>query len=342
MPVSVQENIWIPLSDGTRLAARLWLPEGADAAPAPAVLEYIPYRKRDGTRGRDEPMHGWFAEQGYAAIRVDMRGSGDSDGHMADEYLAQEQDDAVEVIAWIAAQPWCTGAVGMMGKSWGGFNALQVAARRPPALKAIITVYSTDDRYNRRHPLPGWLPAHRQYLVGHDHAGLSGPAGRPGDRRRGLAQAVAGAAGPAALLPGAVAAAPALRRLLEARLDPRGLVGDPMPGAGRRRLGRQLHQRRAAPPGRAAGAAARHHRALGPHLPAGWRAGPGDRLPAGSPALVGPVAEGPRHRRDEGTDACAPSSRTGCRRPAPGPKARAAGSARRPGPARRSRRGAGR
>lgn len=148
MTVSVQENIWIPLADGTRLAARLWLPEGAETAPAPAVLEYIPYRKRDGTRGRDEPMHGWFAGQGYAAIRVDMRGTGESDGHMADEYLKQEQDDALEVIAWIAAQPWCTGAVGMMGKSWGGFNALQVAARRPPALKAIITVYSTDHRYS--------------------------------------------------------------------------------------------------------------------------------------------------------------------------------------------------
>ena len=147
MPYSVQEHVWITLSDGCRLGARLWLPEGAERSPVPAILEYIPYRKRDGTRARDEPMHGYFAEQGYAAVRVDMRGSGESDGHLADEYLKQEQDDALEVIAWIAAQPWCTGAVGMMGKSWGGFNALQVAARRPPALKAIITVCSTDNRY---------------------------------------------------------------------------------------------------------------------------------------------------------------------------------------------------
>ncbi len=73
--------------------------------PVPAILEYIPYRKRDGTRGRDEPMHGFFAEQGYAAIRVDMRGSGESDGLLDDEYLTQEQDDALEVIAWIAASP---------------------------------------------------------------------------------------------------------------------------------------------------------------------------------------------------------------------------------------------
>ena len=135
------------MSDGCRLAARIWLPEDAETHPVPAVLEYIPYRKRDFTRGRDEPMHAYFAGHGYAAVRLDLRGSGDSDGVLRDEYLAQEQDDAVEAIRWIAAQPWCTGAVGMMGKSWGGFNALQVAARRPPALKAIVTVCSTDDRY---------------------------------------------------------------------------------------------------------------------------------------------------------------------------------------------------
>ena len=115
--------------------------------PVPAILEYIPYCKRDGTAARDEAMHPYFAGHGYAAIRVDLRGSGESEGVMLDEYLKQEQDDALEVIAWIAAQPWCTGRVGMMGKSWGGFNGLQVAARRPPALKAVISMYSTDDRY---------------------------------------------------------------------------------------------------------------------------------------------------------------------------------------------------
>jgi putative CocE/NonD family hydrolase len=145
--VSVVEHFFIPLSDGTRLAARRWLPEDAAASPVPAILEYIPYRKRDATRGRDEPMHGWFAAQGYAAVRVDMRGSGESDGHLADEYLSRELEDACEVIDWLSRQRWCSGRVGMMGKSWGGFNALQTAALRPPALKAVITVCSTDDRY---------------------------------------------------------------------------------------------------------------------------------------------------------------------------------------------------
>jgi uncharacterized protein len=147
MTVEVTEHLWIMLADGCRLGARLWLPEGALSAPLPAILEYIPYRKRDGTRGRDSPMHGYYAAHGYAAIRVDMRGSGESDGQLADEYLKQEQDDALEVIEWIARQPWCNGAVGIQGKSWGGFNGLQIAARRPPALKAIITTFSTDNRY---------------------------------------------------------------------------------------------------------------------------------------------------------------------------------------------------
>jgi putative CocE/NonD family hydrolase len=141
------ENVWITLSDGCRLAARVWLPDDEPGVPVPAILEYIPYRKRDFMRRRDEGMHRWFAGHGYAAVRVDMRGSGESDGVMHDEYLAQEQDDALEVIDWIARQPWCSGKVGMMGKSWGAYNSLQVAARRPPALKAIIAVMGTDDRF---------------------------------------------------------------------------------------------------------------------------------------------------------------------------------------------------
>ena len=139
------ENEWITLSDGCRLAARIWLPSAG--TPAPAVLEYLPYRKRGGTEARDDQTFQFFAANGYAGVRVDMRGNGESDGLMLDEYLKQEQDDALETLAWIAAQHWCDGNIGMMGISWGGFNALQVAARRPPQLKAIITVCSTDDRY---------------------------------------------------------------------------------------------------------------------------------------------------------------------------------------------------
>jgi len=139
------ENIWVPLPDGTRLAGRLWRPAGA--GPVPAVLEYLPYRKRDGTRARDERTHRYLARHGYACLRLDIRGTGDSEGLIDDEYSPQEQDDGVAAIGWLAAQDWCDGQVAMIGISWGGFNGLQIAARQPPALKTVITVGSTDDRY---------------------------------------------------------------------------------------------------------------------------------------------------------------------------------------------------
>ncbi len=145
--VQTIENTWIPMRDGTRLAARIWLPEEAERNPVPAVLEYIPYRKRDVKRTRDDRMHGYFSGYGYACVRVDLRGSGDSEGVLEDEYLETELADGEDVLAWIAGQPWCSGRVGMIGISWGGFNALQLAARRPPQLQAVVSVCASDDRY---------------------------------------------------------------------------------------------------------------------------------------------------------------------------------------------------
>ena len=146
-PVRVVDHVWIPMPDGIRLGARIWLPADAEDDPVPAILEYIPYRKGDGTAVRDHPRHAYFAGHGYAVLRVDIRGSGESGGILHDEYLPQEQEDALEILRWIAAQPWCTGDVGMFGISWGGFNGLQVAAHAPPELKTVISLCSTDDRY---------------------------------------------------------------------------------------------------------------------------------------------------------------------------------------------------
>ena len=145
--VTELKNSWITMSDGTRLAASGWLPEDAKASPVPAILEYLPYRKDDSRAVRDSTYLPYFAGNGYAVVRVDIRGTGNSEGILHDEYLKQEQDDALEILDWIANQPWCSGDVGIIGISWGGFNGLQIAARRPPHLKAIITVASTDDRY---------------------------------------------------------------------------------------------------------------------------------------------------------------------------------------------------
>jgi uncharacterized protein len=143
----ILDPVFIEMSDGVRLAAKIWLPKNAVDDPVPAILEYLPYRRGDGTSGRDALTHPYFAGHGYACVRVDMRGSGDSEGVMLGEYLKQEQDDALEVIDWIACQPWSTGKLGMIGISWGGFNGLQVAARNPEPLKAIVSICSTDDRY---------------------------------------------------------------------------------------------------------------------------------------------------------------------------------------------------
>ena len=152
-PYRVRElsNEWIELSDGCRLAARVWLPEESaedpGTHPVPAILEYLPYRKSDGYAWQDSTRHPYFAGHGYASVRVDIRGSGDSEGLLLGEYLQQELDDALEVIEWLGRQPWCSGEVGMIGYSWGGFNSLQVAMRRPPRLKAIVAGCTSDDRY---------------------------------------------------------------------------------------------------------------------------------------------------------------------------------------------------
>lgn len=146
-PIRVRDHTEIVLSDGVVLSAMTWMPDDAEANPVPAILEYLPYPKRDQTAKRDALNHRYFASCGYACVRVDMRGAGDSEGVLLGEYLKQEQDDALEVLQWIAAQPWCTGAIGMIGISWGGFNGLQIAARRPPELKAVVSICSTDDRY---------------------------------------------------------------------------------------------------------------------------------------------------------------------------------------------------
>ena len=141
------DNLWIPLADGARLSAHLWLPPEAEAQPVPAVVEVSPYRHGDHTRRRDSVRHPYFAERGYASLRIDVRGSGASDGVLEDEYSQREQDDVCEALAWVAAQPWSNGSVGMIGLSWGGFAALQAASRRPPELNAIVVVCASADRY---------------------------------------------------------------------------------------------------------------------------------------------------------------------------------------------------
>ncbi|MCF8330920.1 MAG: CocE/NonD family hydrolase [Bacteroidales bacterium] len=146
--MKVIEHVWIPMPDSVRLSAKIWLPDGFEEQSFPAILEYIPYRKRDFKAVRDAETYSYYASEGYAGVRVDLRGSGESEGILRDEYLQQELDDGLEVLRWIASQPWCNGNVGIIGISWGGFNGLQLAALQPPELKAVGTGASSDDRYS--------------------------------------------------------------------------------------------------------------------------------------------------------------------------------------------------
>ncbi|MET0840382.1 MAG: CocE/NonD family hydrolase, partial [Marmoricola sp.] len=144
MPGSEQE-VRIAMPDGTRLAATLYLPDVAD--PQPCLLEALPYRKDDLTSSYAESYVALRDEHGYAVCRLDLRGTGSSEGDATDEYPAAEQSDLVEVIGWLADQPWCDGNVGMWGTSYSGFNSLQIACERPPALKAVCAIYASDDRW---------------------------------------------------------------------------------------------------------------------------------------------------------------------------------------------------
>jgi len=119
------------MPDGTVLSGRLWLPQVPGSARVPAIFNYCPYHWRLFTRVEDEQRFPYYASHGYACVRFDIRGSGNSQGKPQDEYVQQEQDDGVQIIEWIAQQPWSNGKVGMEGLSWSGFSALQVAACRP-------------------------------------------------------------------------------------------------------------------------------------------------------------------------------------------------------------------
>jgi len=133
-------HCWIPL-------ASLWLPDFSEDERVPAILEYIPYRRRDYSASRDEANHGYLAGHGYACLRVDVRGTGDSDGIHTEQWSEDYDRDGEDILQWIADQPWSNGRVGMMGLSWGANTSLRMASRCPPELKAIIPVSAADDRY---------------------------------------------------------------------------------------------------------------------------------------------------------------------------------------------------
>ncbi len=148
--VETHWGVAVPARDGIELSANLWLPVPAGDAPVtrfPAILEMIPYGKDSWRRNADIARGTYLAARGYVLCRVDVRGTGSSGGIALDEYTETETRDGYDAVEWLAGQPWCTGAVGMWGISYGGFTSIQVAKLRPPHLRAIVPIQATDDRY---------------------------------------------------------------------------------------------------------------------------------------------------------------------------------------------------
>ena len=177
-------DMGIVMPDGCRLSARVWMPEDAEQNPVPAILEHLPYRKRDGTTARDSLTHPYFAGHGYACLRVDMRGNGDSEGLMEDEYSEQELQDACDVIAWAASSALVLGHSRHDGHFLGWLQ--RTAGRRQTAGSAEGDHHALLDRRPlcRRHPLQGRSPAQREHGLGRHHAFLFVAATGPCDRRR--------------------------------------------------------------------------------------------------------------------------------------------------------------
>jgi hypothetical protein len=144
------ETGWINARDGTRLAATYYKPVAKTSGETfPVLFEFLPYRKDDGGTMGTYSLYTYFVRRGYILVRVDIRGTGSSEGVFPlREYSEQELDDAEDIIAHLSAMPGSNGRVGMWGISWGGFNAIQTAMRRPPALRAILAAMATDDLYH--------------------------------------------------------------------------------------------------------------------------------------------------------------------------------------------------
>ncbi len=175
---------WLRMPDGVRLAVTYWRPVPRTPGERfPVLLEYLPYRKEDSFYERDFPLYDWFVRRGFIMAKVDIRGTGSSEGHLPDrEYSDIEMEDADRIIAQLAALPGSNGAVGIWGISWGGFNAIQIAMRHPPALRAIIALMATDDLYHDDiHYIDGVLHIDQYALqIDHENA-LPAPPDYPAD-----------------------------------------------------------------------------------------------------------------------------------------------------------------
>ena len=298
-------EVRIPVRDGITLAATLYLPDPA-AGPQPCLLEALPYRKDDLTSSYAAGYEDLRDRFGFAVCRLDVRGTGSSSGDATDEYPPAEQADLVEVVAWLAAQEWCNGRVGMFGTSYSGFNSLQIACEDAPALGAVFAIYASDDRWTDDvHWRGGALKLVDLVDYCHYMTPMCVLPPVPAVWGDGVGRGVAAPARDQPALGAALAARGPARRLLAgrfgaARRPTAGLPADHGADDAGRRLGRRLPQQLVPHDGRARRerrAAPTAGRSVGARRPAHRDAGAADRPRRRDGGVVRPVAADVRRRR---------------------------------------------
>lgn len=151
-----ERNVVVPLPDGTRLGASLYLPDTPGRFPT--TVSYYPYRKDDLIGAMFEHGRQVLAAAGYATLLVDFRGCGASEGVCTTTFdLRREGADGAAVVEWAAAQPWSDGNVGVWGMSYGGCMSLAIAAERPPHLRAAFPMFPSADLFSH-FVYPGGVP----------------------------------------------------------------------------------------------------------------------------------------------------------------------------------------
>jgi len=144
-------SVYVPMPDGVRLAADVWLPQGQDdVVKLASVVEFTRYWRATETQPQKNKLPEEIQQSlnhGYAYVVVDVRGSGASFGIREAEFSLAEVRDMPNVIDWIAAQPWSNGKVVAMGRSYTGNTAELAALYRSPALVAVVPRFTDYDWY---------------------------------------------------------------------------------------------------------------------------------------------------------------------------------------------------
>ncbi len=149
--MKVEKDVKVGMRDGVRISVCVYRPEGEGRAPV--LFAASPYQHEfDGVPAfalflwRETGPVEWYIGQGYTYVHADVRGSGQSEGEFSFMGL-EEQQDYLELIAWIVKHPWCNGRVGGIGQSYYAMAQWLMATLNPPGLACIAPYDGLVDQY---------------------------------------------------------------------------------------------------------------------------------------------------------------------------------------------------